>query len=103
MSGQLLLTFNAGSSSVKIGLFSLTDGGGLPRVGKGIIDFRNTPLRFELSEGPDRFDVELEASAWEELDEVLSEAFSRLSCHYRSEEHTSELQSLMRNSYAGFC
>ncbi|WLS00759.1 acetate/propionate family kinase [Shinella sumterensis] len=82
MSGQLLLTFNAGSSSVKIGLFSLTDGGGLPRVGKGIIDFRNTPLRFELSEGPDRFDVELEASAGEELDEVLSEAFSRLSCHY---------------------
>src|SRR3546814_1858174 len=30
-------------------------------------------------------------------------ASSRLSYHSRSEEHTSELQSLMRNSYAVFC
>src|SRR3546814_5805888 len=30
-------------------------------------------------------------------------AGSQLSWQRRSEEHTSELQSLMRNSYAGFC
>ena len=47
-----------------------------------MIDFRKAPLRFELSEGPDRFDVELEAKAEEELDEVLREAFDRLSWHY---------------------
>src|SRR3546814_1925495 len=28
---------------------------------------------------------------------------SAISVHFRSEEHTSELQSLMRNSYADFC
>ncbi|MDH0871724.1 acetate/propionate family kinase [Agrobacterium pusense] len=81
MSRQLLVTFNAGSSTVKIGLFAI-EGGGLTRVGKGMIDFRKAPLRFELSEGPDRFDVELEANAEEELDEVLREAFDRLSWHY---------------------
>ncbi len=78
MSQQLLVTFNAGSSTVKIGLFAV-EGGGLTRIGKGMIDFRKAPLRFELSEGPDRFDVELEAKAEEELDEVLREAFDRLS------------------------
>src|SRR3546814_8256843 len=31
------------------------------------------------------------------------QAFARLSAEERSEEHTSELQSLMRISYAGFC
>ena len=81
MSQQLLVTFNAGSSTVKIGLFAV-EGGGLTRIGKGMIDFRKAPLRFELSEGPDRFDVELEAKAEEELDEVLREAFDRLSWHY---------------------
>lgn len=81
MSEQLLVTFNAGSSTVKIGLFALADGS-LTRIGKGMIDFRKAPLRFELSEGPDRFDIELEAKAGEELDEVLSEAFARLSWHY---------------------
>src|SRR3546814_3186498 len=29
--------------------------------------------------------------------------YSRLACQIRSEEHTSELQSLMRSSYAVFC
>src|SRR3546814_7416959 len=33
----------------------------------------------------------------------LPPAFDRTSGHGRSEEHTSELQSLMRNSYAVFC
>ncbi|KAB2758326.1 MULTISPECIES: acetate/propionate family kinase [Brucella/Ochrobactrum group] len=81
MSEQLLVTFNAGSSTVKIGLFTRSEGA-LTRIGKGMIDFRKTPLRFELSEGPDRFDIELEAEAAEELDDVLSEAFGRLSWHY---------------------
>lgn len=66
MSEQLLVTFNAGSSTVKIGLFTRSEGA-LTRIGKGMIDFRKTPLRFELSEGPDRFDIELEAEAAEEL------------------------------------
>src|SRR3546814_4519545 len=36
----------------------------------------------------------------EQLDEIRRQ---RIVEHVRSEEHTSELQSLMRNSYAGFC
>lgn len=81
MSQKMLVTFNAGSSTVKIGLFAL-DQGKARRIGKGMIDFRQTPLRFQLSEGPDRFDVELKARPGEELDAVLGEAFERLSWHY---------------------
>ncbi|SIQ45040.1 acetate/propionate family kinase [Bosea sp. TND4EK4] len=81
MTGKLLITFNAGSSTVKIGLFALSPKGA-QRVGKGMIDFRRAPLRFTLSEGPDTFDIALEAEAGNELHEVVSEAFSRLSWHF---------------------
>ncbi len=81
MNEQLLATFNAGSSTVKIGLFAL-ENGHARRIGKGKIDFRKTPLSFELLEGPDHFDVQLTAEPGEQLDEVLAEAFDRLSWHY---------------------
>lgn len=81
MSKELLVTFNAGSSTVKIGLFALELTGPV-HIGRGVIDFRKRPLRFELSEGPDRFEVTLEAEPAAELDEVLAEAFSRLSWHF---------------------
>ena len=81
MTAPLLLTFNAGSSTVKIGLFALNSGGA-ERIGKGVIDFREEPLRFSLIEGPDRFDIALEAQAGDELDAVLAEAFRRLSWHF---------------------
>src|SRR3546814_6207595 len=35
--------------------------------------------------------------------DVLGDAMKRLPARIRSEEHTSELQSLMRSSYAVFC
>jgi len=47
-----------------------------------MIDFRKAPLRFTLSEGHDTFDIALEAEAGDELDEVVSEAFRRLSWHF---------------------
>jgi acetate kinase len=81
MTGKLLITFNAGSSTVKIGLFALGPKGA-ERIGKGMIDFRRAPLRFTLSEGPDTFDIALEAQTGNELHEVLTEAFSRLSWHF---------------------
>ncbi len=81
MTGKLLLTFNAGSSTVKIGLFALGPAGA-QRIGKGMIDFRRAPLRFTLSEGPDTFDILLEAAEDDELHDVLAEAFSRLSWHF---------------------
>jgi len=81
MTGKLLITFNAGSSTVKIGLFALEQAGP-HRIGKGMIDFRKAPLRFSLSEGPDTFDIALEAEAGDALHEVLTEAFHRLSWHF---------------------
>ncbi|MCO5091194.1 acetate/propionate family kinase [Bosea sp. (in: a-proteobacteria)] len=81
MSERLLVTFNAGSSTVKIGLFSLSEAGP-KRIGKGVIDFREPPLRFRLTEGPDVFDIALEARPDATLDSVLGEAFRRLSWHF---------------------
>ncbi|CAM5767813.1 acetate/propionate family kinase [Bosea minatitlanensis] len=81
MSEPLLVTFNAGSSTVKIGLFAL-GGQGPRRIGKGVIDFREPPLRFRLIEGPDTFDIALEAGPDAALDAVLAEAFRRLSWHF---------------------
>jgi len=81
MTGKLLFTFNAGSSTVKIGMFAL-ERARPRRIGKGMIDFRKAQLRFTLSEGHDTFDIALEAEAGDELDEVVSEAFRRLSWHF---------------------
>ena len=81
MTGKLLFTFNAGSSTVKIGMFALEQAGAR-RIGKGMIDFRRAPLRFTLSEGPDTFDIALEARPGDALDIVLGEAFRRLSWHF---------------------
>lgn len=80
-SERLLVTFNAGSSTVKIGLF-IIDGTRARRIGKGKIDFHASPLRFELNEGPDLFDILLSSSPGEKLDAVIGEAFSRLAWHF---------------------
>ncbi|MCO6180088.1 acetate/propionate family kinase [Ciceribacter sp. RN22] len=81
MTGKLLLTFNAGSSTVKIGLF-LRENGKARRIGKGMIDFRHKPLTFHLVEGPETFDVPLEAEGGDVLHEVLDETFGWLANHF---------------------
>ncbi|KNY13529.1 acetate kinase [Shinella sp. SUS2] len=85
MSGRLLITFNAGSSTVKIGLFAV-EGRPPKPIGKGVIDFRTTPLRFQLLEGEQHVDVELKAQVGEELDEVLGDAFTHLAERYRLDD-----------------
>lgn len=81
MTERLLLTFNAGSSTVKIGLF-LREDGKARRIGKGMIDFRHKPLTFHLVEGPETFDVPLEAEGGDVLHEVLDETFGWLAQHF---------------------
>lgn len=81
MSEKLLLTFNAGSSTVKIGLFR-REAGAARRIGKGMIDFRQKPLTFHLVEGPDTFDVALDAEGGDLLHEVLEETFGWLADHF---------------------
>src|SRR3546814_8920219 len=50
----------------------------------------------------DRAEDAVVPSAWEEDDGSIGQMV-RFSASFRSEEHTSELQSLMRISYAVFC
>ncbi|MCC8932600.1 acetate/propionate family kinase [Rhizobium sp. 'Codium 1'] len=81
MNQKLLLTFNAGSSTVKMGIFA-RETGGVRRIGKGVIDFRAEPLTFHLVEGPAVFDVPLVAKTDDLLHDVLEEVFDWLSEHY---------------------
>jgi len=80
-STDLLLTFNAGSSTVKIGIFSIEDGK-VRRIGKGVIDFRAEPLAFSLKEGPQTFDMPLKAELTDDLHAVIDETFELLSEHF---------------------
>src|SRR3546814_4723615 len=45
----------------------------------------------------------IQKAAWHPLEEPVSMQLVGCTAHERSEEHTSELQSLMRISYAVFC
>src|SRR3546814_2449529 len=47
--------------------------------------------------------MEAQATDYTELQAHGRAVYTREGCWYRSEEHTSELQSLMRISYAVFC
>ena len=76
MSGPLLMTFNAGSSSVKIGLFSM-DGDRVERIAHALIDFRHRPLTFHLVEGKAVFDVELKADGADHLVDVMTETLKQ--------------------------
>ncbi len=80
-STDLLLTFNAGSSTVKIGIFAIEDAK-VRRIGKGVIDFRATPLAFSLTEGPETFDIPLKAALTDDLHSVIDETFELLADHF---------------------
>ncbi len=87
MADPLLMTFNAGSSSVKIGLFSNHDDG-LERIAHALIDFRHSPLTFHLVEGKAIFDVELKADHADHLIDVMSETLDWIAHHYDLSELT---------------
>src|SRR3546814_6459873 len=59
-----------------------------------------SPLTFRLLE---RLEQTPDLSGREQLEGLASEAGAQDTGAFRSEEHTSELQSLMRTSYAVFC
>lgn len=81
MTEGLLVTFNAGSSTVKIGLFE-REAGGARRLAKAVIDFGRTPLHFRVSEGPQAFEVDLNATASNDLTAVIAETFGWLARHF---------------------
>src|SRR3546814_5059674 len=63
---------------------------------------RRTGSLFSVAAFFPRSDVALVAGAAECFRRPSASGFD-VAFHFRSEEHTSELQSLMRNSYAVFC
>jgi len=78
---DLLLTFNAGSSSIKIGLFELSDG--YPRrIAKAVIDLRKRPPTFHLASESASFDASLSAQVSEDLHDILVEALDIFSRHF---------------------
>jgi len=81
MAEPLLMTFNAGSSSVKIGLFAIS-ASGPERIAYALIDFRRSPLTFHLVEGKAAFDVELKADPTEHLTDVMAETLDWIAHHY---------------------
>ncbi len=78
---HILLTFNPGSGSIKLGLYALEDA--RPRrIGRGMIDLRQQPLRLHLKEGPQDIDVPLQAPAGDDLAPLLEETFAWLAQHF---------------------
>src|SRR3546814_3988823 len=95
--------FSGGTSGLSIGHVSpeAAEGGNIALVENGdqiVIDIPNRVARFEIS------DAELERRRAAQAAKGWKPATPRPpSPSTRSEEHTSELQSLMRISYAVFC
>lgn len=77
MSAPLLLTFNAGSSTVKIGLFEVVSGAPR-RLASGVIDTRATPLTFRIDEGDKAVVANLAADASQDASAVVAETFALL-------------------------
>jgi len=85
MSAPFLLTFNSGSSTVKIGLFRITDDMPL-RIGQGTIDFRHTPLQLHLVDSrennPATREIPLKSTVTDDLHEVLDETLDWFASHF---------------------
>ncbi|VWB96226.1 acetate kinase [Burkholderia lata] len=80
MSLPLLMTFNAGSSTLKIGLFGI-DGNVPVHLGRSRIDFGHAQLQLEFT-GPDgQLAIPLGVAATDDLHGVLDEALDWISGH----------------------
>ncbi|WP_455274501.1 acetate/propionate family kinase [Rhizobium herbae] len=81
MTGNLLLTFNAGSSTVKIGIFELGDKG-LERSGKAVVDFGTHSLHLTVKEGSTHLDLARLVDRSDDLSELMAEVFKALAGHF---------------------
>ena len=81
MNGDVLLTFNPGSSTIKLGLFAI-EANSPHRLGSGIIDLRHRPLTLHVVEGPAAADIPLKAAVTEDLHEVIDETLGWLKSHF---------------------
>jgi acetate kinase len=81
MSGSVLLTFNPGSSTIKLGLFVVKQGSP-GRLGTGSIDLRHDPLSLHIVEGSVTKDIPLKTKVTEDLHEVIDETLGWLRSHF---------------------
>lgn len=80
MTDDVLLTFNAGSSTLKIGIFELKSG--LARnVGRGKIDFDQSPLKLRYSVGQDRYEKTVRGDNDANFVAVISETLEHMLAH----------------------
>ena len=77
MARDLILTFNAGSSTIKLGFYTLADGGPRP-LATGVIDFRDEPFGIRLKRDGQILSGPISANP-SDLMAVLSQAFGWLS------------------------
>src|SRR3546814_4566155 len=98
-----ILLFNNEIYGLTKGQYSPTSRVGTqsPSTPFGSVDSPARPAAFALGSGA-RF-VARAYDISKQLPDVLKAAHAHKGASFRSEEHTSELQSLMRSSYAVFC
>jgi acetate kinase len=82
MKHPFLLTLNAGSSSVKIGLFKAADGAKAREIGRGELDLQRRPLALRLETSGTTSDVAIDAPPSEDLHEVLDATLAALAAHF---------------------
>jgi acetate kinase len=85
MSGSVLLTFNPGSSTIKLGLFVIKQGAP-QRLGTGSIDLRHDPLSLHIVEESAVTDIPMKAAVTDDLHEVIDETLGWLARHFSLSE-----------------
>jgi acetate kinase len=85
MSGSVLLTFNPGSSTIKLGLFVVKEGSPR-RLGTGSIDLRQDPLSLHVVEGSETTNIPMKAAVTDDLHEVIDETLKWLAGHFSLSE-----------------
>ncbi len=80
MSDDVLLTFNAGSSTLKIGVFELATEGAR-NVGRGKIDFDQSPLMLRYSIGTDRYEKTIRGDNGPQFLSVISDTLDHMLVH----------------------
>lgn len=82
MKSGLLITFNPGSSTIKIGLFSFEAPLTTRRLGNGMIELRHEPLMLRIEQGDETTEVALASSAADgDIHDVIDEVLSWLKDH----------------------
>jgi acetate kinase len=85
VSDHILLTFNPGSSTIKLGIYALATSGPR-RVGSGMIDLRHAPFMLHISEGGQTADIPLAAPQTEDLRDLIEETLGWLARHFPAVE-----------------